>query len=129
MNAENDMKLPDGKTCADCAYYKRCWALFECPADNTECDWAPSRFRRRVTDLCAHGFPRPCSMCSECVMSPLGYEHAITVGWNEHNARRHELIQAKRSRLLSESEITELAELQWLAGIKRELQAGPASKI
>lgn len=58
-------------------------------------------------------------------ISPLGYEHAITSGWNEHNARRHELIEAKRSRSLSESESTELAELQWLAGIKRELQTGP----
>lgn len=58
-------------------------------------------------------------------VSPLGYEHAITVGWAKHNARRHELLEAKRSRSLSESEITELAELQWLAGIKRELQKGP----
>lgn len=59
-----------------------------------------------------------------CFISPLGYEHAITIGWNEHNARRHELIEAKRSRLLSESESAELAELQWLAGIKRELANG-----
>lgn len=55
----------------------------------------------------------------------LGYEHALTIGWNEHNARRHELIEAKRSRTLSESEISELAELQWLAGIKRALLNGP----
>lgn len=62
--SHNDMKLPAGKTCGDCAYYKRCVALFECPADNTECDWAPSRFRQRVVHLCAHGFPHPCSQCS-----------------------------------------------------------------
>lgn len=60
---------------------------------------------------------------------PLGYEHAITIGWNEHNARRHWLIEAKRSRVLSESESAELAELQWLAGIKRELQTGPRPNV
>lgn len=49
--SENAMKLPEGKTCADCAYYKRCYALFECPSTNTECDWAPSRFRQRVISL------------------------------------------------------------------------------
>lgn len=57
----------------------------------------------------------------------LGYERVITVEWDKHNARRHELIEAKRARLLSESEISELAELQWLAGIKRELANGPAA--
>lgn len=60
------------------------------------------------------------------LIPPLGYEHAITLGWSGHNERRHELIAGKRSRLLSESEITELAELQWLAGIKRELANGPS---
>lgn len=62
-------------------------------------------------------------------ISPLGYEHAITIGWNEHNARRHWLIEAKRSRVLSGSESAELAELQWLAGIKRELQTGPKPNV
>lgn len=55
----------------------------------------------------------------------LGYERAITIDWDKHNARRYELIEAKRSRLLSEDEQAELRELQWLAGIKRELQTGP----
>lgn len=54
-----------------------------------------------------------------------GYERALTSDWETHNARRHELIEARRSRLLSEAEITELAELQWLAGIKRALASGP----
>jgi hypothetical protein len=56
---------------------------------------------------------------------PLGYEYAITKGWDRHNTRRHELIEAKRSRNLSEQETEELRELQWLASIKRELQTGP----
>lgn len=86
---------------------------------------------------CGHEYCSLCMVsCCECdadftvkdsFISPLGYEHAITIGWNEHNARRHELIEAKRSRLLSESESAELAELQWLAGIKRELQTGPTA--
>lgn len=57
--------------------------------------------------------------------SPSGYEYAITVEWDKHNARRHELIEAKRSRSLSEDEIAEFRELQWLAGVKRELGSGP----
>lgn len=59
------------------------------------------------------------------IAAPLGYEYAITVDWNKHNARRHELIEAKRSRRLSDDEATEFRELQWLAGIKRELLTGP----
>lgn len=48
--SDQDMKLPEGKTCGDCAHYKRCKALFDCPAENTQCDWAPSRFRQRLTE-------------------------------------------------------------------------------
>lgn len=48
--SKSDMLLPEGKTCSDCAHYKQCVALFDCPATNTECDWAPSRFRQRVSD-------------------------------------------------------------------------------
>lgn len=59
----NDMKLPEGKTCGDCTHYKRCWALFECPATNAECDWAPSRFRQRVI----------------AQAQPAGYDHAERV--------------------------------------------------
>ena len=55
----------------------------------------------------------------------LGYERVITIEWDKHNARRHELIDAKRSRPLSDEEVSELRDLQWLAGIKRELGCGP----
>lgn len=40
----NLMALPAGKTCVDCHFYRHCRELFQCPASNTECDWAPSRF-------------------------------------------------------------------------------------
>lgn len=52
------------------------------------------------------------------------YEQAVTVGWEATNARRHELISKKTAGLTSD-EANELRELQWLAGIKRELQNGP----
>ncbi len=42
---EPDMKLPEGKTCAECVQLPRCRALFSCKEENTECDFAPSRFR------------------------------------------------------------------------------------
>lgn len=59
------------------------------------------------------------------VIPAFGYERAITVEWDKHNARRHVLIEAKRTRALSDDQTAELSELQWLAGIKRALQIGP----
>lgn len=42
----DDMKLPEGKTCCDCRYWKRCSSLID-DLDGTEthCDFAPSRFK------------------------------------------------------------------------------------
>lgn len=42
---EKDMLLPEGKTCSECAHYRRCAAFISCPPDNVHCDWSPSRFR------------------------------------------------------------------------------------
>jgi hypothetical protein len=47
MLTENDMQLPAGKTCADCRFFSFCVKLFGCDAQNTTCDWAPSRFKPR----------------------------------------------------------------------------------
>lgn len=52
-------------------------------------------------------------------------EQMLTTRWDETNARRHALIDAKQSRELSEDEAAELRGLQWLAGLKRELANGP----
>ncbi|MEZ2746347.1 hypothetical protein ACBQ16_14215 [Halopseudomonas bauzanensis] len=42
-----DMNLPEGKTCGDCAHCRRCCAMFgHIPADES-CDWSPSRFREQ----------------------------------------------------------------------------------
>lgn len=64
MSAVQTMKLPEGKTCADCAHFKRCVALFQCPSDNEECDWAPSRFRDVSP---AATLNDPASTCARCV--------------------------------------------------------------
>jgi len=45
--SDDDMKLPPGKTCGDCAHLRRCKALFGCKPTNTECDFSPSRFVAR----------------------------------------------------------------------------------
>jgi len=47
---DNDMKLPIGKTCADCRWYERCKWLISCDPANITCDWAPSRFKQKVTE-------------------------------------------------------------------------------
>lgn len=42
----DDMKLPEGKTCADCAHAHRCEIFGFTPAlTETTCSWSPSRFR------------------------------------------------------------------------------------
>lgn len=39
-----EMRLPEGKTCADCAHYSRCKAMFGAHDKRTQCDFHPSRF-------------------------------------------------------------------------------------
>lgn len=40
-----EMKLPDGKTCEDCAHWKRCKGFGFTVAGATSCDFHPSRWR------------------------------------------------------------------------------------
>lgn len=47
MTRVSTMLLPDGKTCRDCAHFKRREMLFSANVSfpsSTSCDWAPSRF-------------------------------------------------------------------------------------
>lgn len=45
------MNLPEGKTCGDCVHCRRCTLMFgHIPADEV-CDWSPSRFREKVPVL------------------------------------------------------------------------------
>lgn len=42
---DDDMRLPAGASCADCASFHRCAWLISCSPSSTLCDWSPSRFR------------------------------------------------------------------------------------
>lgn len=44
-NYAEEMKLPEGKTCADCTNVARCIAFGCTTFDATSCDWWPNRFR------------------------------------------------------------------------------------
>ena len=41
------MKLPEGKTCADCNHCRRCTGMFGARPENTSCDFDPIRFSLR----------------------------------------------------------------------------------
>lgn len=47
MKNRDDMLLPEGYTCADCAFINTCqaWGIRDKESKNTRCDWAPSRFQ------------------------------------------------------------------------------------
>lgn len=45
--SEPDMQLPPGKTCSDCAFFKRCEWLLSLKGTETACDWSPSVYRER----------------------------------------------------------------------------------
>ena len=38
---------PEGKTCEDCVFVKRCKAMFGVAGGETYCSWIPSRFVQR----------------------------------------------------------------------------------
>jgi hypothetical protein len=40
----SEMQLPDGMTCADCVYIKRCVAIGYSWPERTQCDFHPSKF-------------------------------------------------------------------------------------
>lgn len=41
---EDDMKLPEGETCYNCAHIDHCMKMYGVKQANTECDFAPSKF-------------------------------------------------------------------------------------
>ena len=45
-----DMKLPDNKTCGDCAHSFRCTKLFGAQLTNIECDFFPIKFVSKHND-------------------------------------------------------------------------------
>lgn len=38
------MKLPEGKTCADCLHCRKCTSMFGAKPENNYCDFYPVRF-------------------------------------------------------------------------------------
>jgi hypothetical protein len=42
--SEPSMRLPVGKTCAQCIHLPRCVAMFGAQPENRVCDFSPSRF-------------------------------------------------------------------------------------
>ena len=56
---DDDMKLPDGETCGNCYWFRRCKGLFGCAETNTTCDWAPSRFLKAARPPTPATKPRP----------------------------------------------------------------------
>jgi len=49
--ADADMLLPPGESCGNCFHFYRCRRLFGCAPTNTLCDFAPSKFERRLQPL------------------------------------------------------------------------------
>jgi hypothetical protein len=46
-DAEYDMLLPDGVTCKDCIWAKKCTTIFGSKETDTRCQFHPSRFQQR----------------------------------------------------------------------------------
>lgn len=81
-SVDPSMRLPEGKTCADCGHFKRCEWLISCQPANTWCDWAPSRFRE---------VPAREPSQSECINAPaVAARHALT-----ESARRNAALGIK----------------------------------
>lgn len=59
--AEYDMLLEDGVTCADCAHGRRCCMLFGQKPEHTSCQFYPNRFRERAWP--AQQAPICCPIC------------------------------------------------------------------
>lgn len=48
---DDDMMLPAGASCSDCASFHRCAWLISCDPASSRCDWSPSRFRPKPLPL------------------------------------------------------------------------------
>lgn len=48
LSDEDQMNLPEDKTCGDCVHCRRCTLMFGHIPTDEACDWSPSRFREAV---------------------------------------------------------------------------------
>ena len=46
--ADTCMQLPEGKTCGDCVFSRRCIAMFGKKREHTTCDFFPRQFHLAV---------------------------------------------------------------------------------
>ena len=54
---ETCMRLPEGRTCGDCANLARCGALFGCGPARRSCDFYPRLFRAAAPAPVAEALP------------------------------------------------------------------------
>lgn len=47
-NYEPSAELPEGKTCKNCHWFKKCQALFGCPKNSKFCDFIPSAYTNNL---------------------------------------------------------------------------------
>lgn len=45
---QDEMRLPDGRTCRQCVHFARCTFLIGVHPDSTVCDWHPSQFAEKL---------------------------------------------------------------------------------
>lgn len=58
------LNLPDGMTCADCQYVKRCSVFFGAKPENKKCGFEPVRFKpAKSCKTCANECPGVCGKC------------------------------------------------------------------
>lgn len=61
------MRLPDGRTCGDCAHFPKCAQLVGAKERWVQCDWFPSRFRaREVASIAADRHAALLRLVTEC---------------------------------------------------------------
>lgn len=77
----NDMDLPTGKTCADCCHLRRCVGMGFTKAENTNCDFSPSRFVEKLvipnTKIPAE---RPMLVSVSDMLEKIGVEFGVRKG-------------------------------------------------
>lgn len=75
------MNLPEGKTCRDCAHFRRCNAMFSHIAGDEVCDFYPLAFVEAIRPAaipgdqrCDAGKPLPGAKCIGCgsIADPYG---------------------------------------------------------
>jgi hypothetical protein len=71
-NSKDDMTLPKGKTCGDCAHVYRCTTIFGAKVENRECDFYPVRFVAKNMEVvkekmaCQHKWNEETGYCEHC---------------------------------------------------------------